>query len=167
MKKGMGVMTDMDFKHNDLDSCCDKTLTLHNCVVEKMDYCDGTLRFVLPEGFWITRAHPENPLGRSVRTDEAVVDFPIRKMDDITIRVFTRDVYKNKKVVLWKMRDLMKAVNNGECTLELLAQYRTYFEIMWRCVIHSKKKPCDRECQLHLPETSAVFRWNDLRPDCQ
>ena len=66
---------------------------------------------------------------------------------------------------IWEINKLVSTINNGECSIEFIYQYRTYFEQMWHCVIHSKKKPYYRECQLHLPETEATFFWNDLCPD--
>ena len=154
------------FKHNDADDSHDKVLTLHDCIAEKVSYTDGVLRFFLPDGFWITPTHKGNDLGKVVKTDSAVVDFRIANIDDIVVRVFTRNRFTRRtKVEIWEMRDLMESVNSGEYKIEFIYQYRTYFEQMWQCAIHSRKKLYYRECQLHLPDTEAVFRWNELRPD--
>ena len=155
------------FKHNDKDSCHSNTLTLHDCVAERIDFCDGYLRFVLTDGFWITPNHNDNNFGNTVRTDAAIVDFNIRNMSDITVRVFTPSIFKKTKVEIWEMRELMQTVNSGSCSIEFISQYRAYFEQMWHCAIRSKKKPYYRECQLHLPETEAIFRWNNLRAECE
>lgn len=153
------------FIHIDGDACHDQTLTLHDCVAEKVCFLDGFLRFYLPDGLWITPVHDANDLNKTVRTDAAVVDFRIENVDDIIVQVFTRYRFRKTKVEIWEMRDLMNAINKGDCTLEFIYQYRTHFEQMWHCAIRSKRKPYYRECQLHLPETDAVFCWNHLRPE--
>lgn len=159
-------MLDLEFKHNDADDSHDKVLTLHDCIVENVSYTDGVLRFFLPEGLWIAPTHKENILGKVVKTDAAVVDFRIEDIDDIIVRVFTRNRFTRRtKVEIWEMRDLMESVNSGEYKIEFIYQYRTYFEQMWQCAIRSNVKPYYRECQLHLPDTEAVYRWNDLRSD--
>ena len=156
---------DVTFKHNDSDDCHDEVLTLHDCIAEKISFSNGTLRFFLPDGLWICPNHKDSNLDKTVRTDAAVVDFCIEDIDDIIVRVLTRNCFRRTKVEIWDMRDLMESVNSGKCTIEFIYQYRTYFEQMWHCAIRSKVKPYYRECQLHLPDTDAVFRWNGLRTD--
>lgn len=160
-------MLNSEFKHNDKDGCHDNTLTLHDCVAERVSFSNGILRFYLSDGFWITTQHKENVLDRTVRTDAAVVDFCIKDLDDVTLCVFVRNILGKTKAEIWKMRDLINGINSGEFTIEFLYQYRSYFEQMWHCVIRSDRKPYHRECQLHLPEATAVFRWNNLRPNCE
>lgn len=163
-------MTYESFKHTEPDGLHDKKLTLHDCVSDRISFEENTLRFFLPDGFWITAQHEENPSGQTVRTDAAAVDFTIEDMDDILVRVFTRNTrFRSRKisVEIWDMERLMASVNSGECTIEFITQYRSHFEQMWHCGIRSGKRPYYRECQLHLPDTEAVYRWNNLRLDCQ
>lgn len=155
------------FKHCDPDDCHGRTLTLHDCVAERICYSNGILRFYLPDGLWITPNHAENSLDKTVRTDAAIAEFRIEDINDITVRVFTRGAFGKTKAEIWEMSDLMDAINSGKCWFVFIYQYRAYFEQMWSCAIRSKRKPDYRECQLHLPGTSAVFRWNELRPDCE
>ena len=158
-------MFNYEFKHNDADFCHDKTLTLHDCIAEKIEYSDRCLRFCFRDGFWITAMHDDNKSGKTVRTDTAVVDFQIDSIDDIIIQVFTKNIFKKTEVNLLEMPDLIRSINCGNCSIEFVNQYRTHFEQMWQCVIRSKKKPYYRECQLHLPNTEATFRWNNLQPE--
>ncbi len=160
-------MLENEFKHNDEDSCHDNTLTLHDCIANKIAFKDSTLRFTLSDGFWITSNHNDNNLGKTVRTDAAIVDFHIDDINDITIHVFTKNIFKKTNVESWDMNELMEDINNGKISIEFITQYRTHFEQLWRCAIRSKKKPYYRECQLHLPETKAIFRWNNLRAECE
>lgn len=154
-----------NFKHIDPDEFHGKELTLHDCIADKISYENNTLRFYLPDGFWITPYHIANSSEKVVRTDASVVDFPIEDIDDIIVRVFTRHRalwLRKTSVDLWDMKQLVSAVNSGKCTVEFITQYRTYYEQMWHCAIRSNKKPYYRECQLHLPNTNATFYWNNL-----
>ena len=161
-------MVNNNFNHIDPDEFHGKELTLHDCISDKISFENNTLRFYLPDGFWVTPHHIENTSEKVIRTDASVVDFSIEDIDDIIVRVFTGHRwlgFRNTSVELWDMEQLISSINCEKCTLEFITQYRTHYEQMWHCAIHSKKKPYYRECQLHLPETEATFFWNDLRLD--
>ena len=162
------MVEEQDFRHVDPDAHHDKALTLHDCVANKILFERNTLRFYLPDGLWVTPHHKENTYGKTLRTDAAAVSFSVEEPDDITVRVFTRNAWcwsRKTCVENWHMEQLMEAVNSGKCTLEFLTQYRSNYEQLWHCVIHSEKRPYYRECQLYLPAAEATFFWNDLRPD--
>ena len=157
-----------NFKHIDPDEFHDKELTLHDCMANKISFENTTLRFALPDGFWVTSHHKANSSEKVFRTDAAVVDFSIEDIDDIIVRVFTTHKwirFRNTSVELWNMEQLISKVNSGRCTIEFVTQYKSHYEQMWHCVIHSNKKPYYRECQLHLPNTNATFYWNNLLLD--
>jgi len=157
-----------NFKYIDPDEFHGKELTLHDCVADHISYVNGILRFRFPDGFWVTPHHEKNSSEKTVRTDASVVDFSTEDIDDITVRVFTRNAccWSRKTIMeIWPMEQLISAVNSGKCTIEFVTQYRSYYEQMWYCVIHSKKKPYYMECHLHLPKAKGIFRWNDLRPE--
>ena len=161
-------MINDNFKHMDPDEFHGKELTLHDCMSDKISFENHTLRFYLPDGFWVTPHHEVNSSEKTVRTDASVVDFSIEDIDDISVRVFTRNTWcwsRKMSVENWHMEQLITSVNRGECTLEFITQYRTYGEQMWHCAIRSNKKPYYRECQLYLPETEATFFWNGLCPE--
>jgi len=158
------------FIHNDPDAFHGKELTLHDCISDKISFENGILRFNMPDGFWVTTHHNDNECGKIVRTGVSKVDFTVKDLDDITVRVFRPKRWcwsRKTSVEVWHIEHLISEVNSGRCTIEFVTQYRTYFEQMWHCIIHSKKKLYYRECQLHLPETDAIFRWNNLRPECE
>lgn len=158
-------MFDTLFTHNDPDYYHDEELTLHDCVAQKILYKDGILCFCFADGFWITPNHEANDLDKTVKTDASQVDFCIDGINDINIHVYTRNTFKQTKVEFWDAENLIDAVNSGKCTIEFVYQYRTYFEQMWKCVLHFKKKPYYRDCQLHIPNTKATYRWNNLLPN--
>ena len=156
-----------NFMHNDPDVYHDKELTLHDCVAEKILFENGILRFDLPDGFWVTPYHKENKCEKTVRTGASAVEFTVKDVEDITVWVFTRSTRRwsrKTSVEIWSVEKLISAVNSGKCTLEFITQYRNRFEQMWHCAVNSKKKPYYSECLLHLPETEATFRWNELCP---
>lgn len=157
----------MTYKHNDCDAYHGQKLTLHDCVAEKITYENGILSFWLSDGFWITPSHEASDLENVIKTDAARVDFKVDDIDDVSVDVFTRkrSIIKRTIVEYWDAQELIEAVNNGKCIIEFVYQYRTYFEQMWYCAIRSSKKPYYRDCYLHIPNTEAVYRWNELRPD--
>lgn len=156
------------FKHTDPDSFHDRELTLHDCVSNKIIYENNTLRFILPEGFWVTHHHRDNPTPKVVRTDASAVDFTTEDLDDILIHVVIRKRRPwgmKTTVETWDMEQLMACVNGGEFVLDFNTQYRAYYEQMWHCSIRSRKKPYYRECYIHLPNTKATYFWNELNPE--
>ena len=48
---------------------------------------NNTLRFYLPDGFWVTPHHEVNSSEKTVRTDDSVVDFSIEDIDDIKYNI--------------------------------------------------------------------------------
>ena len=158
-------MTCENFKNIDPDEFHGKELTLHDCIADKISFENNTLRFYMPDGFWVTPHHKEKKKKKTVRTDASVVDFSIEDIDDITVRVFRRNTWCwSRKTIaeIWHMGQLISAVNSRKCTIEFITQYRSYYEQMWHCAIRFDKKPFYRECQLHLPNTKATFYWNNL-----
>jgi len=156
------------FRHADPDVFHGKELSLHDCTADEVSFENGILRFSLPNGFWVTPHHKKNGYGKTIRTGPSAVEFAVKDIDDISLRVFTGSTlcWSRKTIVeSWHVEQLISSVNSRKCTLEFITQYRSHFEQMWHCTIHSEKKPYYRECQLYLPEAEATFLWNDLRPD--
>ena len=75
-------MINDNFKHIDPDEFHGKELTLHDCMSDKISFENHTLRFYLPDGFWVTSHHTENTSEKIIRTDASVVDFSIADIDD-------------------------------------------------------------------------------------
>ncbi len=154
-----------NFKHIDPDGFHDKKLTLHDCRADKILLENGTLRFFLPDGFWVAPNHIANSSEKAVRTDASIVDFSVENIDDIIVLVFSNNKWfwsQKTRVENWHIEQLISAVNCKGCTLEFQTQYRSYYEQMWHCIIHSRKKPYYRECQLYLPKSEGTFYWNNL-----
>ena len=163
-------MTQEKFVHNEPDSFHGKELTLHDCIADKVSFTNNILRFNLPQGLWVTPHHTDNDYNKILRTDAAAVDFAVKDIDDISVRVFTRSKWPLSQKIYaedWHIEQLLVAINNGRCTIEFITQYRSHFEQLWYCVIHSSKKPYYKECHLHLPDADATFHWNNLRQECE
>ena len=159
-------MTNDIFKHTDPDAFHGKELTLHDCIANQASLIDRVLRFSLPDGFWLTPQHKENKCGKIMRTGAAAVAFSVGDIDDVTVRVFSRNTWcwsTKTRVEDWHIEQLIAAINSKKCTIEFITQYRSSYEQMWHCSLRSKRKPYYRECQLYLPEAEATFFWNDLR----
>ena len=153
------------FKHTDPDEYHDLKLTLHDCHAEKTEYKDGILRFYLPDGFWIFPQHEENRYEKILRTDAAIVDFYTENMHKITIHIATVQDDGSEKEEFRSMQELAEAINSGACTLEFITQDKTGSGQIWHCNLHAKKPPFCRFCEIRIPDTHAVFHWNELRPD--
>ncbi len=97
------MVANENFKHIEPDEFHDKELTLHDCVANRISYVDGILRFHFPDGFWVTSLHEENSSEKTVRTDASLVDFSIDDIDEITVRVFSRNTW------CWSEKQLQKS----------------------------------------------------------
>ena len=82
-------MTWEEFKHRDPDEYHGKEITLHDCIADQILLEYNTLRFCLPDGFWITPHHEDNSLEKTVRTDASIVSFSAADAEDITVRAFS------------------------------------------------------------------------------
>lgn len=153
------------FTHNDPDNYHDSKLTLHDCIADKISFENNVLSFNLPDGFWICPDHEASELSKTVRSDSSRVDFEV--VPDEYFQIYM-DVFKERRhrktiVEYWDLDKLMKAVNSGKYQLEFVYQYRTHFEQMWLCYLRDKSW---YNCQLHIPYSTATYRWNNLREDC-
>ena len=158
-----------NFVHADPDAFHGRELSLHDCVANRISLEKEGIRFFLPEGFWVVACHGENPWGKTARTDASEVMFSCPDTEEISLRVFcrgwgllSRRTFVEERSAEWLVRE----VNSGKCTLEFISQYKSFYEQMWHCALHSERKPYYRECQLYLPRAKADFFWNGIRPDC-
>ena len=54
------------FNHSEFNN---EHITLHDCCANSMNYENGVLSFVFPEGFWVTPQHNKNESDQIVRAD--------------------------------------------------------------------------------------------------
>ena len=65
----------MFYLHNENN---EEHLSVHDCRADRAALRDGVLTFWFTEGFWVLGSHPDNPTGKTVRTDAARVDYVLR-----------------------------------------------------------------------------------------
>lgn len=148
------------YKHCDVS---DEYISLHDCHAESISYEDGVIRFVFPDGIWVTNEHPSNELDKIVRTDMAEVKFYLEYdcEDDITTYIFEQKLKKTFREE-WELSKLMDYVNNKKCRLEFLYEYKGYNSMIIECWLWSSKKPYHRECELKLQIKGVNYCWNNL-----
>ena len=149
------------YKHCDIG---DKNISLHDCHATNIFYENRVITFIFPDGIWVTNEHPSNELGKTVRTDMAEVKLYLdsESEDDITVYIF-EEKFKKTFREEWELSKLMEHVNNKNCTLEFLYQYKGYNSMIIKCWLWSNKKPYHRECELKLLLKDVKYCWNKLR----
>lgn len=153
------------YNYQKLNDCY---ISLHDCRADKMNYKNGTLSFIFPEGFWVTAQHSENKSDDIVRTDLSQVDFQIinEEIDGVQIYIFRKNA--NGKVVRedWEPENFINAVNSGDFEVEFITQYRSFQSILYKCWVWFDKKPYHYECEIILHTENVTFSWNQLRYNC-
>ena len=111
------------YKHCDLDDSC---ISLHDCCAEKINFDNGILSFIFPDGFWITQYHSLNDSDNTVLTNSSQVDFEIFDKKGIEIFIFN----KTKKGTVirndWELINFRDMVNAGNFRIEFLTQYKSH-----------------------------------------
>ncbi|MDO5559862.1 MAG: hypothetical protein Q4F95_09725 [Oscillospiraceae bacterium] len=152
------------YEHCDLNDSC---ISLHDCHAEKMNYENGILSFVFPDGFWITDKHPCNKSDNCVRTSSSQVDFQIldEETDSIEIYVFRKN--RSSKLIREDREpdNFISAVNSGDLRLEFIKQYKSFQSFLFKCWVWFEKPPYHYECEVILHSEKAVYKWNQLRYD--
>ncbi len=152
------------YKHRDLDDCY---ISLHDCCAEKINFDNGILSFIFPDGFWITHQHSLNNSDKTVLTDLSQVDFQIGKgIDQIEIYIFQKT--KNGTIIRdkWEPLNFINAVNTGDFKLEFITQYKSYQSFLFKCWVWFDKAPYHSECEISFSSENVSYRWNELRYDC-
>ena len=147
------------YKYCDIDN----NISLHDCYATKILYENGNLTFVFPDGIWITKEHPNNETDKTVRTDMAEVRYflYLGKECDVIVYVFRQKFNKTIREE-WSLSKLIEHVNNNNCRLEFLYQYKNDVSRIIECSLWADKRPYSRECQLHLVIKDVKYYWNNL-----
>lgn len=145
----------------------DDFLSLHDCSAEKIEFQDGVLSFLFPEGFWITSQHPQNESDKTVSTDAAQVDFQITEGEIEGVCIYTFRENKEGLTIRksWEPLDFIDAVNRGDYRIEFLTQYKSFQSMLFLCWVWFDQPPYHAECEIILDVEKVVYRWNQLRYD--
>ena len=148
------------YKHCDVSN---EYISLHDCHATSILYENGVITFIFPDGIWVISEHPNNELDKTVRTDMAEVKLYLDSgsEDDITAYIFEEKLKKTIREE-WKLSKLMESINEKNCTLEFLYQYKGYNSMIIECCLWSNKKPYHRECELRLSFKEVKYCWNEL-----
>ena len=154
----------MEYLHNETN---EQNLSVHDSRADRVQLREGVLSFWFPEGFWVSSSHPDNPTGKTVRTDAARVDYVLRDPDgdDVSVDVFRRLKYPFALRRSYDLSPFMAIVNQQGWELEFLYQYPDYWNRIIECWLWFPKRPRHKECQLKLDVSEVIYRWNNLRPD--
>lgn len=152
------------YRHCDDNS---SLFSLHDCRAEKMTYESGVLSFCFPDGFWITRDHPLNTTGKTVKTGPSEVKYRIldEDIDGADIYVFTEKKRRNALRVSWEPENFLSAVNGGAFQVEFITEYRSYQSILHKCWIWFQQGSRYKECEMILHTDSSRYCWNGLQKD--
>ena len=145
------------YTHIDTD---DSVLSLHDCYANRIQFENSILSFYFQNGFWVTPSHRANNSNETVRTDFSQVDYHID--DDVSIYVFRKNIFGKTIRIEWTLKELVRLVNNNTFSLEFLYQYKRYNEELLKCWLHFDKAPYHYECQIEIPTSKVVYRWNNL-----
>lgn len=146
----------------------DKFISLHDCRATGMTVGNRVISFTFADGIYIGKKHPRNTYGKTLRTDEARVDFnlPVGTPDEnVTCYVFFEK--KNGRTVRkrFSVGKLMKKINDKGRKLEFLYAYKGGDTVVYKCMLWKKKKPLGRECILEIRTDGTSYRWNEICPD--
>lgn len=161
----MNLLENEMYKHCDLN---DNYISLHDCHAERINFENGVLSFIFPDGFWVAEEHCRNESNDTVRTDFAQVDFRIadEEIDGIEIYIFKRKI--GGKIIReeWELQDFINAVNKGDFRVEFITHYKSYKSNLFKCWVWFDKAPYHFECEIVLYAEETVYNWNNLRYDC-
>ena len=154
------------FNHSEFNN---EHITLHDCCANSMNYENGVLSFVFPEGFWVTPQHNKNDSDKIVRTDLSQVTFDLldRVAEDVRIYIFRRN--KNADTVReeWELDNFINKVNSGFFKVEFIDEYKTYQSNLYKCWVHFDNEPYHYECEIIIDTENVTYNWNQLRYECE
>lgn len=140
-------------------------IVLHDCYANNMNYENGILSFVFPDGFWVTPQHNKNESDKIVRTDLSQVDFELldRVSEDVRIYIFRKN--KNDETIREEkeLNDFINNVNAGLFKVEFIDENKTYQSNLYKCWVHFDNEPYHYECEIIIDTENVIYNWNQLR----
>ncbi len=145
----------------------------HDCVVTRMELTGEekeTLIFHFPEGIVCSADNPENPYGFLVKTGAAKMIFEelIPDSEDIEVIILKKRKWtKSLRKETWEQitfQDLMKLINSGKATLELISTLSEFSFMRLECWLkYSKNRLPGKfvDCHICLMSKQVFYEWND------
>lgn len=144
-------------------------ITLHDCCANSMNYENGVLSFVFPEGFWVTPQHNKNDSDKIVRTDLSQVTFDLldRVAEDVRVYIFRENENADTVREEWELDNFINKVNSGFFKVEFIDEYKTYQSNLYKCWVHFDNEPYHYECEIIIDTENVTYNWNRLRYECE
>ncbi len=154
------------FNHSEFNN---EHITLHDCCANSMNYENGVLSFVFPEGFWVTPQHNKNDSDKIVRTDLSQVDFELldRVVEDVRVYIFRENENADTIREEWELEDFINKVNAGIFKVEFIDEYKTYQSYLYKCWVRFEDEPYHYECEIIIDTKNVAYNWNKLRYECE
>ena len=145
-------------------------ISLHDCIVNKIDLSENSLSFLLDDGFWVLSDSKHNNLGETVRTDKAKIEFVGFDKDFSAFFIYKRlRLFGIPLCVIRKkvsIDSLFKRINNCEWEIELLEEYHSCGrKQLFFGNVNTKKRLWAYEFQLFVDCIKIEYYWNELCTD--
>ncbi len=154
------------YNHSELNN---ENIVLHDCYANSMNYENGVLSFVFPEGFWVIPQHIENDSDKIVRTDLSKVDFELLDgvAEDVQVYIFRKNERSDTIREEWELDGFITKVNSGFFKVEFIDEYKTYQSNLYKCWVHFDNEPYHYECEIIIDTENVTYNWNQLRYECE
>lgn len=154
----------MNFLHTDKS---DEHISLHDCIATGAYFRDGKLGFEFDNGFWALDSHPENSLGKTVRTDFSRVEYDLDEGQDYDVTIYCFDDVDGYKSIRTHIptQKFVDDINAGKYRPEFLYRYLGYGAMILECELVFDKAPYRKECAIRICADEVTYSWNNLRAD--
>ena len=146
------------------------SITLHDCTVESVRLEKQDIVFMFDDGgFWISKEHPQNPFGESLRTGQAELRFTNVDPGFLSISVYHVWRFAGRRVFTTRRKlsfdDFAAKINSGMWAFEVVDEYYGYRRAMFCGYAHANKKPYFIEMQIEVYYEESQYRWNKIYED--
>ena len=146
-----------------------ENMSLHDCVVNTVEYSDDILSLSFNDGFWILSDTKYNSCGATVRTDKSKIKFIDFDENMSVFYVFKRHYLFGKRIYTTRkkieLKEVYEKINNGEWEIEFNERYDGYHRVLFFGGVTTKKKIWAFEFQMVIDCEKIMCCWNDIRPD--
>ena len=145
-------------------------IILHDCTVEKVRLENRDVIFEFDNsGFWISKNHPQNPFGETLRTGKAELRLTNIDPDFLSLHIYYERRLAGKKLFTTRdeisLDDFAAKINSGEWTFEFVDEYYGYRRAMFGGYIHRNRKPYHIEMQIAVLYEHSRYSWNKIHED--
>ena len=145
-------------------------IILHDCTIERVQLEAQDIVFTFDNnGFWITKGHPQNPFGDTLRTDCSELRLTNVDLDFSSVSVYREWRFAKKQLFTARQTlsfdEFAARINSGMWTFEFVDEYYGYHRAMFCGYIHSNKKPYLIEAQIEAHYEESRYSWNKIHED--